>query len=371
MARDSNPHYWSEYSNLQHVKHALIREYLKGWFPKLGFWNGRIVYLDTHAGRGRHATGQTGSPLMAIQTLLSHTYRDRILEKSEVMFFFIEHASENVDLLRAEVLALGTIPKRIQVHISCDDCFTQMERILSDLEDRGTRIAPAFVFVDPYGFKVPGNLIQRLLAAGRVEVFINIIWRELDMAMAQAQNPSQGGMAETLNYVFGGESWREVMRESSLDARADKTIDLLRGLYGAKWATSMRMLGDNRVTRYVLAHFTNHEAGRDLMKDCMWTVCPDGGFYARRSDNPKQTMLIEPEPNLASLEEWLINQLQRKPLRWSALSDRIRTELWRNVHLSQIIRECRRKGAIVASEFTGRFSEKADPLLSLSTKKGS
>jgi hypothetical protein len=30
---DPNPKYWAEYSNLQCVKHALIREYLKGWFP--------------------------------------------------------------------------------------------------------------------------------------------------------------------------------------------------------------------------------------------------------------------------------------------------------------------------------------------------
>jgi len=114
MVQDTNPSYWSEYTNLQHVKHALIREYLKGWFPKLGFWSGRIVYLDTHAGRGRHAPGQAGSPVMAIDTLLSHTYRDRILQKSEVMFFLIEHDPENVDLLRAEVVALGKLPAKVQ-----------------------------------------------------------------------------------------------------------------------------------------------------------------------------------------------------------------------------------------------------------------
>ena len=140
MVQDTNPSYWSEYTNLQHVKHALIREYLKGWFPKLGFWSGRIVYLGTHAGRGRHAPGQAGSPVMAIDTLLSHTYRDRILQKSEVMFFLIEHDPENVDLLRAEVVALGKLPARVQVHISCDDCFTQMERILSNLEEKGKKI---------------------------------------------------------------------------------------------------------------------------------------------------------------------------------------------------------------------------------------
>jgi three-Cys-motif partner protein len=260
MAQDTNPEYWSEYTNLQHVKHELIREYLKGWFPKLGFWSGRIVYLDTHAGRGKHSAGQTGSPVMAIDTLLSHSYRQRILEKSEVTFFLIEHDPENVDSLRAEVIALGELPARIQVHISCDDCFAQLEKLLSNLEEKGKRIAPAFVFVDPYGFKVPGDLIRRLLAAGRVEVFVNIIWRELDMAMALARDQSSGGMLETLNFVFGGGRWRNITSEMSLDVRADKAIDLLRDLYGARWVTSIRMLGDNRVTRYVLAHFTNHEA---------------------------------------------------------------------------------------------------------------
>jgi len=59
---DNSPTYWDEYSNLQKVKHDLIREYLNGWFPKLGLWSGRIVYFDTHAGRGRHMSGQEGSP---------------------------------------------------------------------------------------------------------------------------------------------------------------------------------------------------------------------------------------------------------------------------------------------------------------------
>jgi three-Cys-motif partner protein len=114
MAQDTNAEYWSEYTNLQHVKHELIREYLKGWFPKLGFWSGRIVYLDTHAGRGKHAAGQAGSPVMAIDTLLSHSYRERILEKSEVTFVLIEHDPENVDSLRAEVVALGNFQQEFR-----------------------------------------------------------------------------------------------------------------------------------------------------------------------------------------------------------------------------------------------------------------
>jgi three-Cys-motif partner protein len=66
LSADTNPAYWTEYTNLQKVKHDLIRNYLGGWFPKLGFWAGRVVYFDTHAGRGAYTTGELGSPLVAL-----------------------------------------------------------------------------------------------------------------------------------------------------------------------------------------------------------------------------------------------------------------------------------------------------------------
>ena len=42
-------------------------------------------------------------------------------------------------------------------------------------------MAPAFLFVDPCGFKIPAPLLGDLMKAGRVELFINVMWRELDM----------------------------------------------------------------------------------------------------------------------------------------------------------------------------------------------
>ena len=97
---DPNPTYWESYSNLQHVKHELIRRYLGGWFPKLGSWARRVIYVDTHAGRGRHARGELGSPLVALKTLLSHSHLDRLLRSSEFVFYFIERDERNLDSLR-------------------------------------------------------------------------------------------------------------------------------------------------------------------------------------------------------------------------------------------------------------------------------
>ena len=85
---DPAPDYWKEYNNLQRIKHEIIRTYLGGWFPKLARWSGKILYVDTHAGRGKHVTGHWGSPLVALRTLLEHSNRDLILRHSEVKFIF-------------------------------------------------------------------------------------------------------------------------------------------------------------------------------------------------------------------------------------------------------------------------------------------
>ena len=111
---DSNPNYWAEYTNLQHVKHALIRRYLGGWFAKLGSWAGRVLYFDTHAGRGTHLTGEYGSPLVALDTLLEHSHRSRLLAKSEFRFTFIERDEENRQQLESE-LADRTVPPEVSV----------------------------------------------------------------------------------------------------------------------------------------------------------------------------------------------------------------------------------------------------------------
>lgn len=112
-------------------------------------------------------------------------------------------------------------------------------------------------------------------------------------------------MADTLDSIFDGSEWKDRVSSDDFDERANQAINLLREKIGAKWVTHIRMLGDNDVTRYLLMHLTNHDAGRDLMKACMWKVCPDGGFYVRKTDDPAQQFLITPEPDLGPLAEWL------------------------------------------------------------------
>jgi three-Cys-motif partner protein len=364
---DLNPDYWSDYSNLQRIKHDLIRCYLGGWFAKLGSWAGRVLYFDTHAGRGKHLSGELGSPLVALTTLLKHRALERLLQNSNFSFFLIEKDDDNLLHLREEIENLGKLPKEIDVQAMAGDFTERLEEALSFLKDRRSRIAPAFIFVDPYGFSLPGSLLRNIMQAGPVELFINVIWRELDMAIAQAKQEisSSATLAKTLDSVFAGLDWRVRINSSDFDMRANQAVDLFREMVGARWATHIRMLGDNRVTRYLLLHLTNHDDGRDLMKDCMWKVCPDGGFYARKSENISQEYLILPTADLRPLRNKVLELLSGHPYRWHELSDWLRSEVWRPPHLTKVLRELRAEKKIGAEKFDGRFGPKSDPLLRL------
>lgn len=365
---DTNPEYWREYSNLQHVKHALIREYLNGWFPKTALGPrgcSRLLYIDTHAGRGKHLNGQLDSPLVALTTLLNHQSRAQILQKTEVRFFFIERDEQNVAALDQE-LAAHALPSNVFAKAEHGECFEIIEDVITTSEKDGKRLAPGFFFVDPYGFKLPGKLLRKLLDYPKVELFVNVIWRELDMAIQQSRGGDGTGLTATLNSVFDGDKWKKICADDA-DARAEQCADLFREITGARWGTHIRMLDNGRI-RYFLLHLTKHDAGRDLMKECIWKACPDGGFYASKTDNPRQQLLIQPEPNLKPLREWVTERLAAAPKLWQDLTKELREELWLGKHLNEVIREMRKSGDIEADGFTGKFAQTNNPRLHVSAR---
>lgn len=122
------------------------------------------------------------------------------------------------------------------------------------------------------------------------------------------------------------------------------------------------MPGPNGKTRYLLVHFTKHDRGRELMKDCMWKVCPDaaGSFYALKDD---QQVLLTPTPDLEPLRSWVLGRMGSSGVRWKALHDDLLSETWRGKQLNDVVRELRKEGALEARDYSGNFAPKNDPLL--------
>ena len=217
----ANQDYFNEYTNLQKVKHDLIRHYLGGWFAKLGLWAGRIIYFDTHAGRGGYADGHLGSPLVALDTFAEPHGAECTAEEVRLRFLFIERDAANFEQLKKEI-AQRKLPPGVHVDPHCDDAFSGPRKWWIGAK----ALAPAFIFVDPYGFVVPAATLRAVLKAGRVEVFVNLIWRELDMAIAQCKKGKLPGMVDTLNKIFDGEDWRTEIDSVDIDERADQAARL-------------------------------------------------------------------------------------------------------------------------------------------------
>jgi len=88
-------------------------------------------------------------------------------------------------------------------------------------------------------------------------------------------------------------------------------------------------------------------------------------LYVRKRDNPLQQYLIQPEPDLRPLKKWLIDNLSVRCYTWKELTELLREEVWLNKHLWQIIVELRDAKQLTATGFSGRFSQKANPMLCL------
>lgn len=352
--------YWSNYDGLQKAKHELLSRYLGGWFPILSSWNGQVIYIDCHAGRGRHQTGHEGSPILALRTLLDHTHRSKMLASTRMKFVFFEVDQTNYECLNREVQSLGQLPPAINVNAVCADYEKELRDILRDLKLRGQQLAPAFAFLDPYGFTLPMNLLNELLSFPRCELLINFMYRYVDMAMHHSNQ------ASNLDALFGCPDWRSIAEESDYETRTNKIISLFSNQLSAQFVTHLHMKARNGVLKYVLFHATNDSKGREVMKEAIWSVTPDGSFTAFEHHNPNQLVLIQPEPDLEPLKSLLWNEFGGERVQVDRLYEWLLGTMYRKVHLHQVIRECRNQQLVDCSGYEGRFAFSKNPIICFS-----
>src|SRR2546423_12529799 len=174
--------YWRDYDGLQGRKHQLLGRYLDAWFPILSSSHGLLLYVESHAGRGRHDTGDAGSPIVVLERLLRHRLRDGILRRCEICLHLFENNEAHAARLDAEIKK-SPRPPEIKVQIYPEDHAAALTRILDSVEASGERLAPSFAFVDPYGYKLSMALLNRFLRAGTNELMLNFISRYVDIAI--------------------------------------------------------------------------------------------------------------------------------------------------------------------------------------------
>lgn len=289
------------------AKHAILRKYLDAWLPIITRWNGRVLYIDGFAGPGEYIGGKDGSPIIAIKAVLEH----KTEITSQIKMFFIEADKKRCEFLEQKIAGLE-IPSNIDTNCFCARFDEILTGILDYIDEQKTRLAPAFVFIDPFGFTgIPFALIKRIMQNPKCEVLITFMYEEINRFIPLRE------LWDRFEETFGTDKWKEVVDVK--DSRIRSV--LLHGIYenqlereaGIKFVRSFKMVNKSNKTDYFLFFGTNNVAGLRKMKAAMWKIDESGLFqFSDATHNPEQPMLFEMEPNYELLKKTILENFKGK-----------------------------------------------------------
>lgn len=284
------------------AKHTILRVYLEAWIPIMASRNDRLVLVDAFAGPGVYEGGEHGSPIVMLNAYLNHSQRERI--KSDLVYLFIEADVRRVERLREEVGRLGKLPSNVSVQIGHGQYEDVFGAILDDLERRGAKLAPTFAFLDPFGYsQAPMSLSGKFLQFARCEVLVYVPLRFVNRFVGMDEQKG------ALNALYGGDRWKEALELGGAErirALHDLFHDALVEDGGLKYVRAFEIISRKGSTGYHLFFGSNHELGLERMKEAMWRADPVDGQRFRDTTDVDALVLFEPEPNLDSLRDGLL-----------------------------------------------------------------
>lgn len=346
--------YWKEYDGLQYAKHRILRKYLQAWFGILAAKRGVALYIDSHAGRGRHASGEPGSPLIAIECAAEHLKAGR-LQDAELRFVFLEAQVNAKKALQCELDALGRMPPQINVSVIASDYENGVEQILEEMAGPGGRRAPLFAFVDPFGFSLSMRLLNRVLSWPSSEILVNLMASYANLSICR-QEPQ----TVLLDDLFGTQSWRTITQIASHEDRNEAILDLFAGQLHADYVSTLRMLGKDNRTKYYLLHATSHPLGRDKFKEAVWSAGLGETWCASERHTPGQLTLLTGNPDLSPLRGSLLSDFDGTTVRYVSLLQWLRPKTYLEKHLRGVLVDLELTQTITVVRKRGRSAFNAD-----------
>jgi len=322
----SEPVLWPLDDHTQ-AKHRVLAAYLAAWLPVMGqqakkFKSQkdppRLLLVDGFAGPGRYETGEDGSPLIMLKTLLEHDAFKRMGDV-EFLFLFIEHDKRRVERLEQELKDLDDHPN-VKVVIEHGEFEETFGEIVDDVAGKdGMTLVPTFAFIDPFGYSAaPMSLAGRFLAFERCETLIFLPLNYL------VRFVGRDGQENAMNSLFGSERWREAVNMKGSD-RGPFLLGLFEEQLGGqgmvKHVRSFELrTADGNDYRLVFA--SPHDKGLELIKDAMWSVDPIEGtrYIATRTDEG-QEVLFTPDADAVNTGPLLVHLREKFGTEWFTIEE--------------------------------------------------
>lgn len=217
-----------------------------------------------------------------------------------------------------------TLPSRIKWEVVPGRFDEHLTKTLNVIGAQKKSLAPAFVFIDPFGFShTPFKTVANVLGNSRCEVLVNFMYEEVNRFISLEEH------AEDFDNLFGTTDWRSVRNLTGPSQRRKAIHDIyLRQLKTcAAYVHSFEMLNKGNNTDYFLFFATNNLRGLEKMKDAMWRVDDTGSFqFSDHADALGLTSLFSAHPNLAPLREAILKSFKGRQVSIQSLRDWVITK---------------------------------------------
>lgn len=275
------------------AKHEILRHYLGAWFPILASVHRRLLYVDGFAGPGEYKGGEDGSPIIALKVARDHALKSRLTRKGmDLVFLFIEKDQARHQNLERKIGELKPqLPSNFRTGTYCASFEEIFDSVLSDIEKQNKRLAPSFVFIDPFGpIGFPMHLIGRLAQQPRSEVLITFNYQSLNEWFLQDPHKYKH-----LDELYGSDVWHQALQFPNADQKERYLMETYqRALESLGWkGRPFRMVNKQNQTQYYLFFATSHWQGMLAMKQAMWNASPTGDFQYSDLTNPQQPCLFD------------------------------------------------------------------------------
>ncbi|MFH1209612.1 MAG: three-Cys-motif partner protein TcmP [archaeon] len=294
------------------IKHEILKRYLDAWIPIISKF-GVVNYIDGFAGPGKYNNKKYGSPIIAIKSLIEHKLSSQINAKFN--FLFIEQNPERYNSLKEEISKLNIPSDKCKISVECGEFEEKLNKILDFIEEKKSKIAPTFVFIDPFGIKgVSMSTIRRVMSYSSCEVLITFMYEELNRFITLPQNELN------VTALFGDDtSWKSVKPLEDSTQRYKFLTELykekLQENCGDCFVLPFSMENKFNKKDYVLFFCTKNKKGLVKMKESMWKVDESGNFtFSDATFNPKQKLLFEKQPNFNELKNLIISEYHNKSI---------------------------------------------------------
>lgn len=243
-----------EYEEQTKTKHFVFADYIDKWIKIVGKYN-KLNYIDGFGGIGAYKDKNGdlyyGSPILVCQAADKMTANN----KRDINVIIVDVKKDNLDNTQKIIDHLQIKTKVFMVEKDFD-------ATINDIIDKNKNIAPTFVFIDPFGFKIKMKTLERIMSIDKSEILLNFMFTRINQFLTANQ------VEEVYNDLFGGNGWQQFKQLSGapretgiIEHYRDKLKEFAKFVYYYKLE-----FPDKQKTYYYLFHLTNHYKGCAIMK---------------------------------------------------------------------------------------------------------